>query len=279
MNYILKTLTIVFLVLLNSCGDKNEKKIILDKTNLELQMIKAYRQGVEALEEGDALYAATNFKMAQNLFPQSEWAAKSNIMAAYAYYSQDYYGDAISELEQFIKTYPKNKYEAYAYYLIALCHYERIVDEKKDLKPLIKSKEYFKSLVEMYPSTDFAIDAKFKILLIENIMASKEIYIAKYYLKKEKWIPAINRFKNVLTHYSETQYVEEAIHRLVEVYYKIGLEQESRKYAKLLGYNYLSSEWYEESYKVFNKEYENSKDKIIKNKQNRVIKNFKKLFD
>tara|TARA_B100000787_G_C16194147_1_gene299531 strand:+ start:2340 stop:3179 length:840 start_codon:yes stop_codon:yes gene_type:complete len=279
MNYILKTLTIVFLILLNSCGDKSEKKIILEKTNLEQQMIEAYKKGVEALEEGDVLYAATNFKMAQNLFPQSDWAAKSNIMAAYAYYSQDYYGDAIFELEQFIKTYPKNKYEAYAYYLVALCHYERIIDEKKDLKPLIKSKEYFKSLVEMHPSTDFAIDAKFKIILIENIMASKEIYIAKYYLKKEKWIPAINRFKNVLTYYSETQYVEEAIHRLVEVYYKIGLEEESRKYAKLLGYNYLSSEWYEESYKVFNKEYVNSKDKIIKNKGNRLIKNFKKLFD
>ena len=279
MNYILKTLTIVFLILLNSCGDKSEKKIILEKTNLEQQMIEAYKKGVEALEEGHVLYAATNFKMAQNLFPQSDWAAKSNIMAAYAYYSQDYYGDAIFELEQFIKTYPKNKYEAYAYYLVALCHYERIIDEKKDLKPLIKSKEYFKSLVEMHPSTDFAIDAKFKIILIENIMASKEIYIAKYYLKKEKWIPAINRFKNVLTYYSETQYVEEAIHRLVEVYYKIGLEEESRKYAKLLGYNYLSSEWYEESYKVFNKEYVNSKDKIIKNKGNRLIKNFKKLFD
>ena len=279
MNYILKTLTIVFLILLNSCGDKSEKKIILEKTNLEQQMIEAYKKGVEALEEGDVLYAATNFKMAQNLFPQSDWAAKSNIMAAYAYYSQDYYGDAIFELEQFIKTYPKNKYEAYAYYLVALCHYERKKKKKKDLKPLIKSKEYFKSLVEMHPSTDFAIDAKFKIILIENIMASKEIYIAKYYLKKEKWIPAINRFKNVLTYYSETQYVEEAIHRLVEVYYKIGLEEESRKYAKLLGYNYLSSEWYEESYKVFNKEYVNSKDKIIKNKGNRLIKNFKKLFD
>ena len=279
MNYILKTLTIVFLILLNSCGDKSEKKIILEKTNLEQQMIEAYKKGVEALEEGDVLYAATNFKMAQNLFPQSDWAAKSNIMAAYAYYSQDYYGDAIFELEQFIKTYPKNKYEAYAYYLVALCHYERIIDEKKDLKPLIKSKEYFKSLVEMHPSTDFAIDAKFKIILIENIMASKEIYIAKYYLKKEKWIPAINRFKNVLTYYSETQYVEEAIHRLVEVYYRVGLIDEAKSAAAILGYNYNSSEWYTQTYKILNKSYKLPKKYKIKKNDGLIKRTIKKILN
>lgn len=278
MKIIFRLIIILSILLLSNCNGKKEKAIILDSTSLEEQMIEAYNKGVKALDEGDVLFAAKNFNAAENLYPQSIWAPRSILMASYSFYSQDYYGDAISELSRFLKNYPINENTAYAYFLLATCYYELIVDEKKDLSPLLKSKENFQIIIDKYPNTDFALDARFKLLLINNILASKELYIGKYYLQKEKWIPAINRFKNIQKNYSETDYVEEAIHRLVEVYYKIGLQEESKRYAITLGYNYQSSEWYKQSYKIFNKKYENPKEKIKKNKQNSIIKRFKKLF-
>ena len=280
-NYISKITLILITLFFVSCGDKTDKKIILAEADLEKQMIDLYEKGMEALEEGDVLFAVKNFNLAENIFPQSLWAPKTIIMSAYAFYSQDYYGDAIYELERYLARYPKSEYESYAYYLIGLSYYESIVDEKKDINPILSSKKYFDYLKINYPNSDFAVDASYKLLLIENLLASKELYIARYYLQKKKWIPAINRLKTILEVYDQTIYVEEAIHRLVEVYYKIGLEEESKKYAKLLGYNYRSSAWYKESYKVFNKNYLNPKDQIKKNKKkkNMIIKKFKSLFE
>ena len=271
---------VIFLILilsLGGCGDKKKKEIVLDSTDLEEQMIEAYNEGLKALEEGDVLFAAKNFNIVENIYPQSIWAPRSILMAAYSYYSQDYYGDAVFELKRFLKNYPSNENYPYAYFLLATCYYETIKDEKKDLSALLRSKEYFKIVVEKYPNTDFSLDAKFKLALIDSILASKELYIGKYYLSQKKWIPAMNRFKNIITDYEDTEYVEEAIHRLVEINYYLGLEDEAKKYAVLLGYNYQSSEWYKESYRVFNKKYENPKDKIKKDKQG-IIKKFKNLF-
>jgi len=279
MKIIFKNIIIfLFLLLVTSCGGKKEKNIVLESANLEDQMIEAYQKGMDALEEGDVLYAAKNFNTVENLYPQSLWAPKSILMAAYSYYTQDYYGDAISELSRFLEKYSNSKNAPYAYFLLATSYYELIVDEKKDLSPLLKSKKNFQIIIEKYPNTDFALDAKFKLLLIDNILAAKELYVGKYYLQREKWIPAINRFKNIQQNYSETEYLPEAIHRLVEIYYKLGLEDESKKYAITLGYNYQSSEWYKESYKVFNKEYKSHKDKLKKEKQNLIIKKFRELF-
>ncbi len=260
------------------CKSNKEEKIVLDSKDLESQMSEAYLEGLKALEEGDVLFAAKNFNIVENIYPQSIWAPRSVLMAAYSYYIQDYYGDAIFELNRFIKNYPENENSAYAYFLLATCYYELIVDEKKDLSSIIKSKEYYNFIIETYPNTDFALDSKFKLLLINNILASKEIYIGKYYLSKKKWIPAMNRFKNVIEDYDETDYVQEAIHRLVEINYILGLDVEAKKYASLLGYNYQSSEWYKESYKVFNKDYVNPVSKIKKEKGNKIIRKFKELF-
>ena len=273
------TLAILITLFLSGCGGKKEKEIVLDSIDLEEQMIEAYNKGIEALEEGDALFAAKNFNIAENLYPQSIWAPRSILMAAYSYYSQDYYGDAIFELNRFLKNYPENDNYAYAYFLLASCYYETIVDEKKDLSSILKSKKYFKIIINEYPNTDFAMDAKFKLLLIDNLLASKQLYIGKYYLDKKKWIPAINRFQNIVNDYDETEYVEEALHRLVEVHFLLGLEEESKKYASLLGYNYQSSEWYKESYRIFNKNYEDPLKKIKKDKRNFIIRKFKKLFE
>ena len=278
MSKLFKIFLILLISMISSCAGKDEEKIVFENKDLELQMIEAYNAGIIALDEGDVLFAAKNFNAVENLYPQSIWAPKSILMAAYSFYSQDYYGDAISELRRFIKFYPTNENIPYAYFLLATCYYELILDEKKDLSPLLKSKENYLIIINKYPDTDFAIDAKFKLLLIDNILASKELYIGKYYQEKGKWIPALNRFKTVVENYSETEYVEESIHRLVEVYYKLGINAEAQKYASLLGYNYQSSRWYEESYRIFNKEYSSSFENIKKDKQNFIIRKFKNLF-
>ena len=278
MKFIINIIIIITLLFLQGCNSKKEKEIILDSTDIEAQMIEAYNAGLKALDEGDVLFAAKNFNTVENIYPQSIWAPRSILMAAYAFYSQDYYADAIFELKRFLKNYPANENYPYAYFLIATCYYELIVDEKKDLSSILKSKEYFEIIINKYPNTDFSMDAKFKLLLIDNILASKEIYIGKYYLTKKKWIPAINRFSSVVNNFEETEYVEEALHRLVEVNYLLGLEEEAKKYAALLGYNYKSSQWYKESYRVFNKEYKDPISKVKKDKTNFILRKFKELF-
>ena len=251
-----KKFFIIFLLFLHSCSGNPEKvDSIIEEDDLDLQMMMAYREGMDALKKGDVYYAAKKFNEAELLYPQSEWAAKSVLMAAYGFFSQGYYKSASNELERFKTKYPKDPNLDYAYYLLAMCHYESIVDEKKDLKPLINARESFNLVIKKFPLTDFALDAKYKLDLINDLLAAKEMYIARHYIKKEKWIAAINRLKIIVNHYNTTIYIEEALHRLVEIHYKIGLIQEAKKYANTLGYNYLSSEWYKESYRVFNKNY------------------------
>ena len=243
-----------------SCSKDTVKKSVITEKSLELQVLETYEEGLENLKRGDVIYAAKKFNEVENLFPQSDWAPKSSLMAAYSYYSQDYYEDAILELQRFIKVYPFYKNLDYAYYLKGLCWYEQIVDEKKDLQTIINAKETFTYLINNFQNTEYALDAEFKIDLINDTLASKEMYIGRYYFERKKWIPAINRFRTVIDEYDTTIYTEEALHRLVEVYYILGLKNESKKYANLLGYNYQSSEWYEKSYSVFNKMYEKKKN-------------------
>ena len=262
----------------NSCGKENVKENLINEKSLELQVLEAYSEGMKSLNEGDVIFAAQKFNEAEILFPQSVWAPKSALMAAYAYYTQDYYFETILELERFFRVYPKHKNIDYAYYLLAITYYEKIIDEKKDLQSILKAKYYFKYLIDNYPKTEYASDAEFKIGLIDDTLASKELYIGRYYLEKKKWIPAINRFRNILDNYDTTIYTEEALHRLVEVYYILGLKDEAKKYANLLGYNYNSSKWYQQSYKIFNQKYEINKRKREKNK-NSILKKVKSLFN
>ena len=275
----LRLLIIILIIFVNSCSKKEEKISIIKEKEINLQMIDAYQEGVKAFEEGDALFAAKKFNEAEILFPQSEWAPRSILMAAYSYYSQDYYYDAISELERFINKYPKHERLDYAHFLLAICYYEQIVDEKKDLEPLLDAKKEFEFILNNYPDTDFALDSKFKIDLIKDVLASKEVYLGRYYLKKEKWIAAINRFRQVVEFYDTTVYVEESIHRLVEIHYRLGLVEEAKKYASLLGYNYQSSKWYEATYTIFNRNYKSPINKINKKKGNFIIRKFKSLFE
>ena len=275
-----KKLIIIFsFFVLVSCVNNNKKEInnVITNDDLESDMIEAYNEGLKALNLGDAVYASKKFNEAELLFPQSEWAPKALLMSSYAYWSQQYYSNSISELKRFIEVYPTHNNLDYAYYLLAINYYDSISDEKKDLKSLLESKKYFEIILEKFSDTDYSLDAKYKLDLIQDYLAAKEIYIARHYIKKKKWIPAINRLKTIVNEYNTTIYIEEALHRLVEIHYSIGLENEAKKYAKTLGYNYETSRWYEESYRIFNKDYktiENSKKEIKKRSLTDKIKSF-----
>ena len=277
MKFHLVFLIISLIFLSNSCSKEKEKISIVEEESLEMQMIKAYNEGLKELERGDPIYASKKFNEAELLYPQSIWAPRAALMAAYSYFSYLYYSDAIIELEKFLDKYKNHPRRDYAYYLLALSHYDQIVDETKDTNEILKAKNYFEIIIQKYPNTDFALDSEFKLELIQELLASKEMYLARYYVQREKWIPAMNRFKKVVKDYDETIYVEEALHRLVELHYKIGLVDESKKYAVLLGYNYQSSKWYEETYKILNKDYIKISKNKAKDKEESIIKKFKDL--
>jgi outer membrane protein assembly factor BamD len=278
----MEKLLIIFFIFgflfLNNCS-KNEKIEIteIEEVQIENKMIKAYQEGMIAFKGQFYLDAAKKFNEAEILFPQSEWAPRSALMSAYAYFYDDYNDKAISELLNFFKKYPNDTNTSYGHYLLAMAYYNKIIDEKKDLEPLKNSKKQFEYVVKNYPNTEFSLDSKFKLDLINEMIASKEMYIARHYIQKKKWIPAINRLKFIVKEHDNTIFVEEALHRLVEIYYKIGLENESRKYAVLLGHNYPESKWYKNSYKVHEKDY---KIQDIKNKNKKsTLEKIKSLLD
>ncbi len=283
MKLFVKIIFLSVLILTQISCSKKEKISIIQDENLESQMIGLYEEAYNEFLNGDTLYAAKKFNEAELIFPQSKWAPIAALMTAYVYYSDDYYSDAIYNLERYLKVYPNHKDKSYAHFLLAMCYYENIVDEKRDLGPLLNAKKEFEFIIENYPTTEFASDSIYKLELINDRLAGKEMYIGRHYLKSQKWIPAINRFKNVLENYETTVYVEEAIHRLAEVHYIIGLEAEAKKYASLLGYNYGSSKWYKASYKIFNEDYDFEEKKIFSNTgkekdKKSMFKRFKKRF-
>ena len=279
MKTIYKLLLILFLITFNSCSKEKNEITKIGQVDQELELISTYKEGMDSFNKGDYFFAAKKFLESELLFPQSKWAPKSALMASYSYYMLDYYSEALFNLERYISSYPNDKNIAYGHFLLAIVYYENIQNEKRDLGPLLKAKKKFNFIMTQYPNTDFALDSKFKIDLINDILASKEMYIGRHYIKKEKWIAAINRFETVIKDYETTIYSEEAIHRLVEIYYRIGLLEESKKYASLLGYNYLSSEWYKKSYKLFNKDYGIPKKKKNKKNKKGIHKRLQKLFD
>ena len=277
MNFKSKIIYFFIFFLIFSCNKKPETTSTLNEKSLEAQLIETYMQAMEEFERGDVIYAGKKFSEAELIYPQSVWAPRAVLMSAYGFFSQGYYGNAINDLERFFVKYKNHPQTDYALYLLALCHYDQIIDEKKDLDQILKAKKYFEIIIERYPNTPYASDSTFKLEYILELMASKEMYLARYYVEREKWIPAIKRFKIVVKEYETTIYVEEALHRLVELHYKVGLVNEARNYATLLGYNYKSSEWYEASYKILNKKYVRKKINNNDDKEN-ILKKFKNLF-
>ena len=266
-----KNFILFFLILfLVSCGGSKKDSKVINPPSSNEQAIKVYEEALNSLREGNYLYASKKFSEAEGMLPQIDWASKSALMSSYCLYNINFYDEAILNLERFIRIYPASPYVSYAHYLIAISYYEQILDEDKDIQPLLISKEKIEFYIKKFPDTDYTIDLKFKLDLVINQLAAKELLIARYYIKSEKWIPAINRLRTIVDEYNKTIFIEEALHRLVEIYHKIGLDEEAKSAAVLLGYNYNSSEWYEKSYKVLNKNYKPIK--IDKKKDDSLIK-------
>tara|TARA_A100001015_G_scaffold140716_1_gene156132 strand:- start:949 stop:1788 length:840 start_codon:yes stop_codon:yes gene_type:complete len=258
---------LIFILTFNlySCLKKDQ---VIYEPQKEENAYNLYKEGMEAFEKNDFFFASKKFSDAELNFKNIEFAAKSSIMSAYSLYGINFYDEALENLNRYLKMYPANKNVVYAHFLIANIYFEQINDEAKDIDPLLKAYDKVNFFLDKYPKTDYAIDLKFKKDLIENQLAAKEMYIAKYYISVKKWVPAINRLKLILKKYEDTVFIEEALHRLVEIHYHIGLEEEANKYASILGYNYNSGEWFKQSYKVLNKEYKITK-KINTNNKNK----------
>ena len=255
-----------FLIGLSSCS--KEQQIVYEPAKKSDPYV-LYKEGLEAFKRFDYFFANKKFSEAELNFEQVEYAAKSAIMSCYSLYGINFYDEAIETIKRYLKTYPSDKNIIYAHYLLAIIYFEQIGDEKKDIQPLINAEKQIDFFLKKYPDTDYALDLKFKKDLIRNQLAAKELYVAKYYITTQKWIPAINRLKNIINNFDKTIFVEEALFRLVEIHHHIGLESEAEKYASILGYNYNSSEWFAQSYKIFNKVYDFEKTVIAKNNGNR----------
>ena len=265
---------LIFLTL--SCSKEN---LELNVPVAEEKAFEIYREAVDAMNKGDNFYASKKFSEAETILPTIELSAKASLMSSYCLYLINFYPEAIASLERHIKQYPADKNIAYAHYLVAIIFYEQILDEKKDINPLLKSKKKIEFFLKNYPNTDYTLDLKFKMDLIINQLAAKEMYVAKYYISTQKWIPAVNRLKIIVEEYSETVFIEEALHRLVEVYYRVGLVEEAKNAAAILGYNYNSSEWYDESYRILNKSYKKLKKKDIKKNEGLIKRTIKKIIN
>ena len=264
-------LILIFILTFSLLSCSKDKDIEYEINKNKVDPYKLYEEGLNAFEKGDYFYAEKKFSEAELNFKIIELAAKSAVMSSYSLYGINFYDESLDNLERYLKKYPADKNVIYAHYLIAIIHYEQMSDEKKDLKPLLDADKKIDFFLKKFPNSDYAMDLKFKRDLIQNQLAAKELYVAKYYASTQKWVPAMNRLKKIVEEYEKTIFVEEALHRLVEINYYLGLEKEAKKYAKVLGYNYNSSEWFEQSFKVLNKDYE-IKKKVKDKKSSNFLK-------
>ena len=256
-----------------SCGKENLEYEPQNKVD----PYKLYEEAFNSFKKSDYFYASKKFSEAELKFQKVEYAAKYAVMSSYSLYGINFYDQALDNLDRFLKKYPADKNVIYAHYLIAIIHFEQITSEEKDLQPLLDARSKIDFFIKKYPESDYSLDLKFKNDLIQNQLAAKELYIAKYYISVQKWVPALNRLKNIIKDYDKTVFIEEALHRLVEINYHLGLEDEAKKYASILGYNYNSSEWFEQSYKVFNKNYKINKKNRSKKDENFLKKILNKI--
>jgi outer membrane protein assembly factor BamD len=240
--------TFIACMALSACGDSDEESTATAKPAANPEQLyadarvlfdaKDYKESVKAFEEVERQH------------PYSEWAVNGQVMAAYANYKANQYDEAISTLERFVKLYPNNESTPYAYYLIALCYYEQISDVGRDQKITEDAMQALREVVLRFPETDYARDAKIKLDLTTDHLAGKEMQVGRYYLVRDDYLAAINRFRFVVENYQTTSHVAEALHRLVEAYLKLGVPQEAQRYAAVLGHNYPDSIWYRDSYKL-----------------------------
>ncbi len=209
-----------------------------------------YNKAMDYLADGSYQKAAKEFDEVERQHPYSVWARRATLMSAYAHYKVNEYDDAILTAQRYISLHPGSKETAYAYYLVALCYYEQISDVGRDQKMTQDALASLLALVQRYPQSEYARDARIKLDLTMDHLAGKEMEIGRYYLKRHDYIAAINRFRVVVERYQTTTHVPEALHRLVEAYLSLGIKPEAQTAAAVLGYNYPGSNWYQDSYSL-----------------------------
>ena len=209
-----------------------------------------YNQGFEQLQRRNYTEAAAFFDEVERQHPFSEWARRSMLMAAFANYEANRYSEAISDAERFIALHPGNASAPYAYYLIAISHYEQIFDVGRDQSNTARAFDALQQVVRRFPDTAYARDARLKIDMTRDHLAGKEMDVGRWYLRKGYFLAAINRFQNVIEDYQTTSHTPEALHRIVEAYVALGVDNEAIQVASVLGYNFPGSPWYSDSYRL-----------------------------
>ncbi|NWG45727.1 MAG: outer membrane protein assembly factor BamD [Alphaproteobacteria bacterium] len=231
---------------LAGCGSSSDKPPEL--AYVEQPVDELYNAALAKAQDGLFLEAAVRFDEVERQHPYSVWARRAMLMSAYSYYQSNKYDEAILAAERFITLHPGNRDVPYAYYLIGICHYERITDVGRDQKATEQALGALDEVVRRFPTSEYARDARLKIDLTRDHLAGKEMEIGRYYLQKNQLIASINRFRTVIERYQTTTHVPEALHRLVEAYLALGVPGEAQTAAAVLGYNFPGSEWYEDSY-------------------------------
>lgn len=241
-------LAIASLTLVAACGDDEDDIETLAKKNESVDTL--YDRAADTFATRAYKKAISEFEEVERQHPYSEWAPRGQIMAAYAAYRAGEFDDAVSILDRFVKLHPTHKSTPYAYYLKALCYYTQISDVGRDQHMTEEAHAALREVIERFPDTEYARDAKLKMDLTDDHLAGKEMEIGRYYLTRDEYVAAINRFTYVIENYQTTSHAAEALHRLVEAYLRLGLPQEAKKYAAVLGHNFPGSDWYRFSYEM-----------------------------
>jgi outer membrane protein assembly factor BamD len=230
---------------LTACSDKKDDYV-------ERPVEELYNEAMDLIDQNEYYRASKAFEEVERQHPYSVWATKAQLMGAYALYERNKYDDAIIGLDRFIQLHPGNKDAAYAYYLKGLSYYEQITDVARDQKMTELALKALQEVIDRFPASTYARDAKLKVDLARDHMAGKEMNVARYYQGREHYLAALNRFKAVVEQYQTTSHVPEALHRMVEIYIILGLTDEAKKTAAVLGHNFPGSDWYEDSYSLLN---------------------------
>jgi outer membrane protein assembly factor BamD len=231
------------------CAGKSKKpRLAYEERPVEL----LYSTGADRLDRGNWNEAVDYFREVERQHPYSEWSRRSILMTGYAHYMGNNYNDAIGDADRFISLYPGNPSASYAYYLKAVCYFEQIVDVNRDQAATEQALGALRDVVQRYPNSEYATDARLKIDMVNDQLAGKEMAIGRYYLKNGQTLAAIGRFKTVIERHQTTSHTPEALYRLVESYLTLGLMDEAKRNGAVLGYNFPGDRWYADAYKLLN---------------------------
>jgi outer membrane protein assembly factor BamD len=236
---------------LGACGTLGRQRAE-QRQYVDEPVAQIYNRGAESLDRRRWTQAIEAFEEVERQHPYSSWARRAMLMEAYAHYQSNQYDDSIEDAQRFISLHPGNESAPYAYYLVAVCHFERILDVGRDQGTTERALAALNDVVRRYPDSTYARDARLKIDMVYDQLAGKEMEVGRFYLQRDQHLAAINRFRNVIENenFQRTTHVPEALHRLVEAYISVGMVEEAQRMAAILGHNFPGGEWYERSYEL-----------------------------